>query len=172
METDDLLSAALEIRILTAVTAKRAMHALRRRLNLADKGLTGLQYGIMQALHHEEQTISELSHKLMLDPSTLVPAVDALERKELARRGRDPQDRRRVPLSLTERGAEFVTCVPALDDDDPLVQSLNTMGEEKAGQLLALLREMVENMPEGKDIMRRVSLMMDAHAARESTLTE
>jgi DNA-binding MarR family transcriptional regulator len=34
----------------------------------------------------------------MLDPSTLVPAVDALERKGLAMRGQDPNDRRRNPL--------------------------------------------------------------------------
>ncbi len=104
MKTDGIYSTALEIHILTAVIAKKTVHALRQRLDMADAGTSGLQYKILRALDCREQTISKLSHHFMLDPSTLVPAVDALERKGFATRGRDPNDCRRVPLSLTARG--------------------------------------------------------------------
>ena len=147
----------LEIRILVTILAKTAMHALEQRLGLASTGLSHLQYGIMRALSIEEQTISELSQGFMLDPSTLVPAVDALERKGFAKRGKDPRDRRRVPLSLTERGAELVACVPIVDDDDPLASSLKSMSDEGCHQLLTLLRELVRQMPEGDEILNKVS---------------
>jgi DNA-binding MarR family transcriptional regulator len=169
VKTDELYVTALEIRILSAIVAKKATHALRQRLG--DAGISGLQCGIMRALHHQEQTISELSHKLMLDPSTLVPAVDALERKGLAKRGTDPQDRRRVPLALTERGAGFVVCTPIADEDDPLVKSLSAMGDGRTHQLLALLREMVEHMPQGEETLSRVSFMVRLHTIQEPAPT-
>ena len=163
METDKLY---LEIRILVHIVAKVAMRALEQRLNAANTGLSGLQFAIMRALSVEEHTISELSQHFMLDPSTLVPAVDALERKGLAKRGKDPHDRRRIPLSLTEHGAEFITCVPFTDGDDPLVQSLDVLGDEQSHQLLMLLRELVRHMPEGEDILRLVASRVQSQTAR------
>jgi DNA-binding MarR family transcriptional regulator len=163
MTTDELHSAALEIHMLAAITSKKVKHALEQRLGLTKTGISGLQYGIMRALSCHELTISELSHRFMLDPSTLVPAVDALERKGFATRGSDPNDRRRVPLSLTERGAALVADTPVVDDSDPLVQSLDALEDEQRHQLLTLLRELVRHMPEGEEILRRVSARVRLH---------
>jgi DNA-binding MarR family transcriptional regulator len=99
----------------------------------------------------------------MLDPSTLVPAVDALERKGLVRRGKDPHDRRRVPLSLTERGTEFSGCVPLTDEQNPVVKGLQAMGDEQSHQLRALMRDLVRNMPGGEEILNQVSYRVRAH---------
>jgi len=153
--------------MLMAIAAKTAMRALEQRLNLAGDGLSHLQFGILRALSCQEQTISELSDRFILDPSTLVPAVDALERKGFLRRGRDPNDRRRVPLSLTQLGAEFIASVPSVDRDDPVVQSLHRMGDESSQQLLKLLRELVKHLPEGDDILRHVSARVQSHIAQE-----
>jgi DNA-binding MarR family transcriptional regulator len=101
----------------------------------------------------------------------LVPAVDALERKGYAKRGRDPQDRRRVPISLTESGAELLSCVPLVDGDDPLFHSLNVLGDEQRDQLLTLMRELVGHMPEGDQILEHVSSRMDwiqSHTQRDA----
>jgi DNA-binding MarR family transcriptional regulator len=157
----------LEIRMLVHVVAKTAMHAQERRLRLVDASLSGLQFGIMRALCHDEQTISELSQRFMLDPSTLVPAVDALERKGFVKRGIDPSDRRRVPLSLTERGAQFVADVPFVHADDPVVKSLEALGDEASQQLLTLLRELVLHLPEGEDILRKVASRVQLQVRRE-----
>jgi DNA-binding MarR family transcriptional regulator len=171
MTTNDLYATAMEIHMLSAVVKKKTIQALERRLDLADIGVSGLQFGIMHALSRRERTISELSQRFMLDPSTLVPAVDALERKGLARRGRDPNDRRRIPISLTERGAELAACVPMVDEDDPLVYGLDLMGDEQCQQFLALFRELVRHLPEGEDILAKVSSRIPSQLERESMLT-
>ncbi len=57
-----------------------------------------------------------------------------------------------------------------LDDDDPLVQSLNALGDEQRHRLLMLLRELVRHMPEGDDILQRVSARMQSQTAREPAL--
>ena len=158
--------------MLGAIAAKRTMQALQGHPALADKSISMLQYFILRALSHRQQTISELSQQMMVDPSTLVPAVDALERKELARRGHDPNDRRRTPLSLTEKGAQMVSGPPCdnpfASEDNPLLNSLRAMGGERAQQLLALLRELVSHLPEGKEILQKVSSRVRMHSAIES----
>jgi hypothetical protein len=66
-----------------------------------------------------------------------------------------------VPISLTEHGAELLSCVPVVDADDPLFHSLNLLGDERCDQLLTLMRELVGQMPEGDTILERVSSRMD-----------
>jgi DNA-binding MarR family transcriptional regulator len=116
------------------------------------------------ALSLEEQTIAELSQQLMRNPSTFVPAVDALERKGLARRGSDPDDRRRTPLAVTERGRQLLADVPFVESGDPLIQGLEAMGEAPAVQLLSLLHRLVAHLPEGQEIVRRVQAEMNMRA--------
>jgi hypothetical protein len=76
---------------------------------------------------------------------------------------------RRVPLSLTERGLEWVSCVPIVDEDDPVAKSLNALSEEQRHQLLTLLRELVRNLQDGDDILRRVSSRVHIHPSRVPT---
>ncbi len=164
MSVDELHAAAIEIRFLTAIITKVAGEALEQRLETHCGGLSHLQFGIMLALSFEDLTISELSRKFRLTPSTLVPAVDALERKGLARRQRDPADRRRAPIGLTERGREVILHVPAVDSSDPLLESLSVLGPDHSRQLLELLREVVRHMPDGENILREVKVRLEAHA--------
>ena len=157
------IAVASEIRILVAVLTKRSWRALERRLGSYCQGVSGLQYRILRALSLEEQTISGLSRKLMRSPSTFVPAIDALEQKGFVRRGRDPHDRRRTPLSLTSRGVKLLEEVPFLDEGDPLVQALDALGDEGARQLLSLLRELVNLLPDGESILHSVTSRVHMH---------
>jgi DNA-binding MarR family transcriptional regulator len=170
MESDRATVTANEIRLLCTLVTKLAGRDLQQRLDLWDTGISPLQHAIMRLLRYEEQTISELSKKFNLDPSTLVPAVDALERKGLARRGQDPKDRRCRPLSLTERGAELIAGTPAVDGQDSLVQSLADMGDGSWLQLLNLLRELVSRMSEEEDILQQVSARVQPGAVRKQSL--
>jgi len=170
MKTDELHTLANEIRILAGLVTKMTGRDLQQRLDVWDAGVSGLQHRIMRLLRYHEHTISELSCKLMLDPSTLVPAVDVLERKGLARRGKDPYDRRRNPLSLTERGADFITRVPAVDAQDSLVKGLNAIDDEGRQQLLVLLRELVRHMSEGEEVLRQVSSRVRPQPVGEASL--
>jgi ATP-binding cassette subfamily B multidrug efflux pump len=54
--------------------------------------------------------------------------------KGFAKRGRDPNDRRRVPLSLTKRGAELVADTPSVNDNDPPGQTVTIVGPTGAGK--------------------------------------
>lgn len=113
------------------------------RLAAGETGLSVLQYGILQIIQKGPQTISEISRVQMLDPSTLVPAVDVLERNGLARRTKDPKDRRRSPLEITKEGQTLLASIPVLTDEDVLVKSLAQMSEAHQEQLRTLLRELV-----------------------------
>ncbi len=139
-----------------SVISKVFRQSITQRLADSDAGISHLQYGLLHMLTHESGTISELSRKFTLDPSTLVPVVDSLERKGLVKRERDPNDRRRIPITLTDAGLELVRSVPMMSDDDALLTGLRDMGEESAQQLLDLLHELVRQLPEGEEILENV----------------
>ncbi len=167
MESDDFTTLARETRILLSILARVSEHSLERRLSSAAMPVSGLQLGVLRTLMREEQTISDLSRIFVLDPSTLVPVVDSLERKGLVVRKRDPKDRRRVPLTLTAAGKKLVTAVPLLDDQDPLYHGLNVIGLERTQALLDQLRELMKTLPNGEAILTGVEARL-RHAGHDA----
>ena len=137
---------ALQIRALAGFINKLSRSDLEGRLEAHGLAVGALPFSVMQLLARRYQTISELSRAMRLSPATLVPAVDALERKGLVKRGQDLHDRRRTPISLTELGKDMLLMVPMVDEKDALVGSLEGMGQEKGEQLLALLGELANGM--------------------------
>lgn len=172
MNNDEQRRTAMEIHMLGAIVTKKTILAMKSQGCLAEAGISLPQFGVLRALRCSAHTISELSRIMMVDPSTLVPVVDALERKELAVRGQDPQDRRRVPISLTQRGAEIAAQHPLKDplaaENNPLLKSILAMGPERAQQLLSLLRELVSFLPDGDDILQQVATRVRFHLPAES----
>lgn len=72
---------------------------------LDELGITYPQYLVLHALWEVDgRTVGAISERLALDPSTVTPLVTRLERGELVRRARDPEDERRVRVWLTESG--------------------------------------------------------------------
>ncbi len=134
---------AREIQAMISIAAKVIRNTIDDRLNAEKIGITALQYGILRIIQHEPKTITEISKRQMLDPSTLVPAVDTLERNGFARRTKDPKDRRRTPLQITPQGLALLDRFPMLDEDDALVKALDQMSDDHQQQLLALMRELV-----------------------------
>ena len=164
LETDTLYAVATEVRILVSILTQASQQALKRRLSQHNPRIGGFQYGILCALSFEEQTIAELSRKFMRSPSTFVPAVDALERKGLLRRSQDPDDRRRMPLSVTESGRKLLADVSFVESGDPLIQGLEAVGKQPAVQLLSLLHELAVRLPNGHEIGQHVKAKMRMHA--------
>lgn len=68
-------------------------------------GLTYPQYLVMLVLWERDGIIvSELGERLFLDSGTLTPLLKRLEASGLVERHRDPQDERRVRITLTPAG--------------------------------------------------------------------
>lgn len=134
---------ATEIRILISIIAKLNLRAMEQRLNETLPGMSVLQYGLLRRLSDEPCTLSELSNRMLLTPSTLVPAVDKLEREGYLVRGKDPNDRRRTPLIVTEAGRRVLQTIPPIHDDDAFVRSVEALGPVQAERLRALLHALL-----------------------------
>jgi DNA-binding MarR family transcriptional regulator len=146
----------LEVRVLAIIVNKLGAASLEQRLQAHDAPVTVMQYEVMRLLSYHAYTISELSRKIRADPATLVPVIDALERHGLARRERDPADRRRVPVVITEAGSALLRQIPFFDAGDRLYAALDALGADASEQLLALLRQLVQHMSSDPDVLAEV----------------
>lgn len=140
------------------------MRTLEEQIAAANLGINGLQYGILRALSEQSFTLSELSKKFMLDPSTLVPVVDTLESKGYILRGKDPADRRRTPLFTTDQGKAVLNRVPFSPENDMLYRCMNELGEAKANALLAQLREVILRLPGGAEMLQEIETRVNAYS--------
>jgi DNA-binding MarR family transcriptional regulator len=151
---------AYELRMLLKIISKVSFQSFEQHLQSAGVNINGLQFGIIRVLQHQPMTISELSRKFTLDPSTLVPVVDVLVKRGIVARGQDPADRRRMPLSLTDDGLALVQDITPIGRDDVMATTLAQLGEERSTELLGLLRELLRHLPNGEatlaDIQTRV----------------
>lgn len=153
IEEFDLRQLTTELRILTFVITKTIGRAMQDRLAKSGHAITPIQLGLMRAILVGPQTISEISKMMVVDPSTLVPVVDALEARGLVERRKDPTDRRRVPLFLTDSGRQLLGSVMVVDEGDAVMAAIIEMEPGHALQLRDLLRELLNALPEGKETM-------------------
>lgn len=75
---------------------------------LAEIDLTLPQYRVLVFLDSGGRPASDVAALLDVAPSTVTSVVDGLCARDLVLRGEDPDDRRRVVLSLTAEGKEMV----------------------------------------------------------------
>ena len=163
--TDDTLhDLSVDLRLLIGVMWKVSQQATDRWLADAGIDITRLQLAVLRVLSSEgAHTLSDISRKLGLDPSTLVPTIDALERKGFVKRRRDPQDRRRVPVMLTENGTALIDSVPFTIAGDPLVEGLRRLGPQAAEELNQLLCRLVHIMPDTGEALEAALARLQAH---------
>jgi DNA-binding MarR family transcriptional regulator len=156
MRNTEFTALAFQIRSFAGIGTKLMVQDLEERLAERMPGVNGPQYGVLRILSCNPSTIRELSDHMMLAPSTLVPIVDRLEHEGMVVRGKDPDDRRRTPLMLTEHGRQMLAQVPPVDVSDHLCQALNALGAEKSRQLSLLLQELIGQLAPGHDIATQV----------------
>jgi DNA-binding MarR family transcriptional regulator len=147
---------AFEIRACAAIGSKLMARDLESRIAQHCPGVSALQYGAMRMLECRPATLKELSDHMMLAPSTLVPVIDRLEGEGLVVRGKDPEDRRRTPLTLTDAARAILSRVPPVDESDALCRALRELGPDQSRQLRRLLLELVERLEPNADIAKHV----------------
>jgi DNA-binding MarR family transcriptional regulator len=103
-------------------------------------------------------TISTVSQRMGLDPSSIMRIIDALERKGLVMRESDPHDRRRNPIRITDKGAGILLAVPITSDQDPIFRAIDAQGEGQITQLRDVLRAIVTQFPDGRTVAELFSM--------------
>jgi MarR family 2-MHQ and catechol resistance regulon transcriptional repressor len=89
----------------------RSVEALAARLSRSSvlEGLTLSQFGALETLYHlGPMCQSELGEKLLRSGGNITLVVDNLEKRDLVKRQRVPDDRRMIRVSLTEAGQELI----------------------------------------------------------------
>lgn len=132
---------ARKITYLALVVLKLSRKDAEKRMRRI--GLSQLQTVALRLIKLGHATIAEISKRLMLEPATLVPVVDALESKKLLIREHDPKDRRRNILKLTARGAKILGTAPLSENDTVLAGALSELGAKEAAELTRLLEKLV-----------------------------
>lgn len=160
---------AVELRMMIFILTKMIARQGEQRLSELGINLSWLQIGILRALWSSPKTPTELSKHFMIDPSTLVPVIDALERKGYVERQKDPRDRRRTPLSLTKSAHDVTGQMGWMGEHEPFAEAVQSLGEEKTKQLIALLRDLFHQLPESEEqlhIMQDRLRAFGAHSRR------
>jgi DNA-binding MarR family transcriptional regulator len=128
--------------LLLALLGQDAM----RRLRDAHTGLelTPRQFQLLGVLHDDGPVGQrELGHTLEIDPSILVTLLNPLEADGLLSRRRDPLDRRRHLVSLTEKGEQRLAAAAQAqrDAEDVLFAGLDQTQRDQLRDLLVVLKE-------------------------------
>jgi DNA-binding MarR family transcriptional regulator len=128
--------------LLLALVGQAAMRELRDALTA--ENLKPRQFQLLGLLHDEGPMAQrELGARLEIDPSILVTHLNPLEEEGLVSRARDPADRRRHLVHLTEAGrTAFVRALQAqCEAADALLSALDGDERKEFRRLLLAIRD-------------------------------
>jgi DNA-binding MarR family transcriptional regulator len=110
------------------------------------------QFAILRALSAVGQAFQqELCQSLGIDSGNMVELVDGLEARGYAQRRRDPRDRRRYLLVMTEEGqAAFAAMTKAVDEYD--AKFLKPLDQGERAALVAALAKLYATTQEGQRV--------------------
>lgn len=110
--------------------------------HLQQDNLTPSQFGVLEALYHLGPLCQgELVEKILKSNANLTTVVDSLEKKELVRRDRSAEDRRRVTVVLTPAGEDLIARVFPRHAEI-VEKEFSVLSAEEQEQLGALLRKL------------------------------
>jgi DNA-binding MarR family transcriptional regulator len=113
-----------------------------------------LQFAILMTLSSAgEASQQQLCQALGIDSGNMVELVDGLETLGYARRRRDPGDRRRYLLALTEPGRTAFTAMTEAVDDYT-VRFLEPLEQAEQATLVTALVKLFATTPEGRRMPR------------------
>lgn len=118
----------------------RTARSLRKELSkpLAEHGLTGSQYSVLNAISDEGSSLGSLAEHAKRDPSNITGIVDRLERAGLIVRGKDPKDRRVIKVFITPEGEAVRKKINAVHPA-AVHERMQELTDEEKAQLAAIL---------------------------------
>ena len=101
------------------------------------------EYGILYCLQRDNRSYSagELAYLLGLTPGRITNILKALEKKRLVVRQHDPADKRRVIVSLTDHGQEYV-CKVYADSEQAFRKVVEAIGEEDSRTFIRITKKL------------------------------
>ena len=134
-----------ELRALDAyIKLMRAAGSVTSRLSphLAAAGLTGSQFGVLEALFHLGPMCQrDLGNKLLTSSGNITMVVSNLERRKLVKRERQGKDRRFVTVRPTEKGRRLIgKILPG--HVAAIVEDMSTLTEREQEELDHLCRKL------------------------------
>jgi len=146
MKEQEYRQLAYRIRASYAITLRINRQDLERRCKNKDIAISPLAVAVIRFIAHEPKTLGELSSQMIIAPASLVPVVDMLEKNGLIKKGNDPKDRRRNPLTTTQKGIDILLKFKDISSEDILVKNLEKLGVEKAKRLSLISEELLSLM--------------------------
>jgi MarR family 2-MHQ and catechol resistance regulon transcriptional repressor len=126
------------------VVLSRAYDAVRRHaeLDIARHGLTSMEFGILEVLHHKGRLLlGEIQRKVLVTSGGITYLVDRLEAKGLVKREECPEDRRARYAVLTPAGTALIKRIfPA--HANALASALSGLDKSQQVQATRLLRKL------------------------------
>lgn len=131
--------AALDAFIKLTRASESILSKLFKPIN--DAGLTASQFGVLEALYHLGPMCQrEIASKILKSSGNLTMVIDNLEKRQLAQRIRDTEDRRMVTVSLLPAGKKLIESIfPA--HVERLTEVFTVLSVEELTQLNNLLRK-------------------------------
>src|SRR6476620_1901423 len=127
-------------------TTVRAFDAVYREL-LSEHGLSYPQYiALMTVGEHGPLTVGQLGELMHLDSGTLSPLLKRMESAGLVGRARDPEDERRVLVSVTSAGRDRLA---ALGDVPHQIAVRSGLSRQELLDLHRTLRQVTERLDPG-----------------------
>lgn len=149
--TIEMMGASVEERILRSLRRiSRAIELHSKQLKATHR-LTAPQLICLRELREVGHTTpSELARAVSLSQATITGILDRLEARGMVQRARNPRDKRRVIVELTEEGRAAVDAAP-LPLHQRFARRLGKLSEEDRGQIEDVLGRIVKMM-EAEDI--------------------
>ena len=111
------------------------------KVSLKDSVLTINEFTVMEALYTKGELVTQdLADKILIPNSSLTYVLDILENKKYIERKRDPNDRRRQLLSLTDEGETIFSDVYDVHYEY-MSDIFNVLSKEEVEQLETLLKK-------------------------------
>ena len=88
-------------------------------------------------------TVTEIAHDLYVTPSAITAITDRLTRRKMIKRRRDCRDRRRVEISITDKGKDIIVKIRQ-QAEDFYIPILKSLGKEDTKELIRLQKRMVQ----------------------------
>ena len=124
---------------------------LRSRFLVTRYGLTGPQLTVLKELSdHNGIPVGELTRAIHLSQATVTGILDRLAKRELVRRQRSDEDKRRVRVWLTYEGKQLLADAPPLLQEE-FTDQFSKLEKWEQSQILSALQRVV-SMMEAKHI--------------------